>query len=181
VNFFERGALKRASKGVSHLLQPGEVLADFDVCELLVPRGRADLLLSDRALFLIPGGNARLALRISLSEISEVDYQPDNPAYAYLLVVRTWDGSEFMFAAKGRWRQLPRTLQSRVPDRLVRVHRLDLYEDGRGVDVRQLRTRHEGAYEWAVDFDDGLSEGDPDFERRLEAAIQPLIAAHKGA
>lgn len=171
-NLLERSALKRAEKNLRHLMAPGEVIRDFDICEV-GNRGRADLIVSDQALYVIPGGQARAAVRLPLGEISDVVYQPDNPFFKQHFMVRTWDGSALQFYAKS-WRGVPAIVQRAVPDRLVAEHRLDLYNDGRGVNVRQKRGRETGSFEWQYDVDEGINEDDPDFERRLRDGMEKL-------
>ena len=177
-NFLERGAIKRATKSIKHQMHAGEVILEFDICEL-GGRGRADLLLSDRALYLIAGGRADLAVRLPLEDISDVIYQPENRFYRHVLVVKMWDGSAFQFFAKASWRALPSILAQRVPDRLVARHRIDLYAGGRGVGVRQLKGREWGTFEWAYDVDDGVDEQDAVFVRDFDTKMLALIAAHK--
>ena len=69
MNILERSALRRAEKTLAPLMEPGERILEFDIGTS--PMGRADVMASDRAVYVVFGGGVDINRR-EYAEIAEI-------------------------------------------------------------------------------------------------------------
>ncbi|MFJ5843055.1 hypothetical protein ACIQGO_41140 [Streptomyces shenzhenensis] len=199
--FLTRRALARAARGLAPRMEQNEQLIAFDICrtssdlgELFRNRGiRVDVVVSDQALYLVRNGDTRTVDRLLFDDIARVGYtpppSPDDMAaslqyamlgpMAKLIVVHLWGNSSFAFMPyqrNGRSEVGPELL-SRVPDRTVATHRIELLPDGRGVTVIQSTgPRGSIGFNWDFTPDDGVDvDGEPlssEFKKRMNQLMR---------
>ncbi|MFF2367835.1 hypothetical protein ACFVU0_34685 [Streptomyces sp. NPDC058122] len=180
--FLNRRALTRATRGLAPRMEHGERLIAFDICrtssdlgDLFRSRGvRVDVVVSDRALYLVRNGDTHAVNRLPFDDIARVGYTPP-PApgdlaagiqyamlgpMAKLIVIHLWDNNSLAFMPYQRNGRsaVASELQARVPDRTVATHRIELLQDGRGVTVTQS-TGPNGSigFNWDFTPDDGIN------------------------
>ncbi|MFC4465261.1 hypothetical protein ACFPH6_12040 [Streptomyces xiangluensis] len=170
-------ALARAQRRLTPVMESGETVLAADICQsatdpvqILSGHGkRVHVVLSYKALYLVQrGGHTD---RLPLSEISDVVFRerPDpndllaSAAYAMdrlsrFVTIRLWNGTTGALLPVGRRAvaMFGPELKSRVPERTVAEHRIDLGNE-KGVKVVQRRSRPGSVgYDWHFAPDDGV-------------------------
>ncbi|WP_330346675.1 hypothetical protein OG858_47055 (plasmid) [Streptomyces europaeiscabiei] len=186
-NFLKRRWLAGMEKSLNGFLEPGERL-QYD-CPSLVG-GRHDWLIlgqgeritsavSDRAVYLLFNNRRPSeATRLSFDEIQRVAQTTPKT-----IVIETWDDADYVLAPQSARFQkttadLARELLTRVPNRVVAEHRINLLPDGRGMTVFQISPpRGEDGFRWSLFPDLTLtsSEAEPfrdEIRQRMEEIMK---------
>lgn len=195
-DFMTRRALARAGRALAPRMEPGEQLLAFDICrtdpqidEVLNGGGaRVDVVLSDRAVYVVNGGDAQAMNRIPFDDIHSCAFTrlpaPGDleaslhyaviGALARVFVVHLWDENSFAFMPHQRngLSVVAPELSARIPDRTVATHRIALLPDGRGVTVTQSSGPPGSAgFDWNFTTDGGVDVEDENisgpFKRRM--------------
>ncbi|MFG2419655.1 hypothetical protein ACGFWD_11465 [Streptomyces sp. NPDC048448] len=198
--FLNRRALSRAARRLAARMEQGEQLIAFDICrtsndlgQLLSRRGiRVDVVVSDRALYLVPNGDSRLFDRFAFDDIDRIGYTPP-PApndvsaalqYAMLgpmakiIMLHLWGDRAIAlmpYQRNGRSEVGPELL-TRVPDRTVATHRIELLQGGLGVTVTQSTGRQGTVgFNWNFTPDDGVDVHSEPLSREFKKRMYELM------
>lgn len=159
-NFFKRRSLAGLERALRTFLDEGERLQYQCTClvgerhDMLMQR-QGELIssvVSDRAVyFLFNSRRPPEATRVSFDEIQRVDQATDKT-----ILIETWDEGDYVLAPQSATfrkttADLARELLTRVPDRVVAKHRIDLLPDGRGMTLFQITPLPGGkGFKWSL-------------------------------